>query len=198
MDEQRALEEVEFLKRIIEDSKRSVLYNGKDFIFWGILVITGMLLTYVFVQSHIYINYVIIWAVLIPVGWFFSLYNRKSLKRSYPKTFPGRIIAGIWGVNGIVMTIIGFVGPFSHLINGYAISPLLCLIMGGAYYLTGLVLESKWVRWLSIGWWLGGILLFFVTSINQFLIMIFLMLFFQTIPGIIFYMNYKQKTEAGS
>ena len=192
MDQKTALEELQYIRKIIEETRKSVVYNGKDYIFWGILVIVGMLTTYIFHITGLYFNYVWIWAVLIPVGWLYSIFNRKSMKEKHPSTYSGKLIGYVWGGAGVAMTIIGFVGPVFGTIQAMAISPLACIIMGSAYFVTGRIVESKWLSNLSIGWWIGGIILFYVTTIESFLIMALLMLFFQTIPGIFLYRKYKQ------
>jgi len=196
MDEKTALEELQFIRRIIEDTKKSVVYNGKDYIFWGILVIAGMLSTYIFHITGIYFNYIWIWAVLIPIGWVYSIYNGRKLKEKHPSTYAGRLIGYVWGAAGIAGTIIVFIAPIFGNVKPMAISPLTCIIVGSAYFVTGKIVESKWLSNLSFGWWIGGIILFYVTSMESFLIMAAVMLFFQTIPGIIMYRKYKQEAAA--
>jgi len=39
MDEKTALEEIRFIRSVMEESKKSIVYNGKDYIFWGIMFI---------------------------------------------------------------------------------------------------------------------------------------------------------------
>jgi hypothetical protein len=195
MDEKTALEEIKFIRNVIEDSKKSVVYNGKDYIFWGVIVIVGMMSTYIFHMSHIYFNFFWIWVVIIPVGWIYSLYNRRVHKIKFPYTYAGKLFASIWGGAGIGMTILGFLGTYSGTINPMAISPILAIIMGGAYFISGTVVGVKWMSYLSFGWWIGGIILLYITSVNSFLIMSLLMLFFQTIPGILLYRKYKKEVE---
>lgn len=192
MDQKTALEELQLIRKLIEETKKSVVYNGKDYIFWGILVVVGMMLTYTFHIMEAGINSFWIWIVLIPIGWAFSFYNRSKMKEKYPSTYAGKLIGAVWGAAGISMTIIGFVGPSMGAINGSAISPILCIIMGSAYFVCGIILEVRWIKNLSFGWWLGGILLFYVRSIESLIIMASLMSFFQTIPGIIIYRKYKK------
>lgn len=198
MDEKTALEEIQFIRKVIEDTKRNVMYNGSDYIFWGILIIVGMLSMYLFHINQIYFNYIWIWAVLISVGWIYSLINRKSIKERHPSTYAGKLIGSVWFAAGIAMTIIGFIGPVLEAINPMAISPIACIITGSAYFISGVIVEVKWIRNLSFGWWIGGIVLLKVISMESFLIMAFLMLFFQTIPGIIMYKKYKQEMSAKS
>ncbi|MGD1045690.1 MAG: hypothetical protein ABR936_10245 [Bacteroidota bacterium] len=195
MDEKKALEEIQFIRNVIEEGKKSVVYNGKDYIFWGVIVIVGMMSTYIFQMSHVYFNYFWIWVVLIPIGWIYSLYNRRVHKIKFPSTYAGRLMASIWGAAGIGMTIIGFLGTFSGTIKPMAISPILSIIMGSAYFISGKVVGVKWISYLSFGWWIGGLILFYVTSVYSFLIMALLMLFFQTIPGILIYRKYKKEVE---
>ena len=139
-----------------------------------------------------------IWAVLIPVGWIYSLINRKSIKEKHPSTYAGKLLGNVWLAAGIAMTIIGFIGPVLGAINPMAISPIACIITGSAYFISGIIVEVKWVRNLSFGWWIGGIILLKVVSVESFLIMAFLMLFFQTIPGIVMYRKYKREMAANS
>jgi len=196
MDEKTALEEIQFIRSVIEESKKSVVYNGKDYIFWGVIVIVGMMSTYIFQTIQVYFNYFWIWVVLIPIGWMYSLYNRRVHKIKFPTTYAGRLIASVWGAAGIGMTIIGFLGTYSGTIKPMAISPILSIILGSAYYITGKVVGVKWLSYVAFGWWIGGMILLYVTSAYSFLIMALLMLLFQTIPGIIIYRKYKREVES--
>lgn len=193
MDEKTALEEIQFIRKIVEETKRSVMYNGKDYIFWGFLVIIGMVSMYLLHLYEIYFNYLWVWVGLIPIGWVYSLYNSFKIKEKHPSTYAGKLIASVWGAAGIAMTILGFIGPVTGAINPMTIAPVTCIIVGSAYFVSGKIVGENWLRNLSIGWWLGGIVLFSVTSAVSFLIMAFLMLFFQTIPGILIYRKYKKE-----
>jgi len=196
MNEKTALEELQYIRKIIEETKKTVLYNGKDYIFWGVLVIVGMMSTYLFHMGGVHFNYFWIWVVLIPIGWVYSFYNRMKVKEKHPSTYAGKLIGAVWTAAGIAMTIVGFIGPVLGAIKPMAISPVACMITGCGYFVSGKIVEVKWLSNLSIGWWLGGILLFYITTIESFLIMAMLMLFFQTIPGIVIYRKYKQDIAA--
>lgn len=195
MDEKTALEELQFIRNVINETKNSVLHNGLDYIVWGVLIIAGMLINYYCIINQIYFHYIWIWVVTISLGWVYSLYNSKNHHKKQPKTYSGKIVGAVWLAAGIAMTLTGFVGVLSGTIRGAAISPLLSMIIGSAYFVTGIVLSSRWFSRLSFGWWAGAVLMFFVASIHSFLIMAAMMLFFQTIPGIIIYKKYKQETR---
>jgi len=192
MDENFALEELQFIKKVIEESKRSIVYNGMDYIIWGVLVIIGMLATYTLAVTGLRVNFMYIWLLLIPIGWGFSYYNRKNCTDKVPKTLTSKAIGSVWLGAGICMTLVGFGGPVIGGMHGVFISPVIAIICGGGYFIAGKILDSKPTMYLSLGWWIGGIVLFIVKDINQMLIMSALMLFFQTIPGIMVYTKYKR------
>lgn len=196
MDGNRALEDLKFIRKVIEETKREVVYNGKDYIFWGILVIVGMLAMYIPIKLRLHFNYFYVWIVLIPVGWLYSFYSKRKNEKSFPKTYAGKLISSVWFAAGISMTLIGFVGTLSGNINPMSINSLLSVIMGIGYMVTGKILESKWLTNVSAGWWCGALILFFVRSEMQLLLMALMMLAFQTVPGIVIYQKYKKEMES--
>lgn len=195
MDEKTAFDEIQFIKKVIEDSRKSMSYNGLDYIIWGIIVIVGLLIQYFALLSHIYFSCFWIWLVLIPVGWAFSIVNGKYKKEKLPHTFAGRIIVSVWGAIGVAMTLLGFIGVMTGGIKPMFIAPVLSVSLGTGYYITGKIIEAKWISNIALGWWIGAVVLFFYPGIHSILIMALMMLFFQTIPGIIIYRKYKKEQE---
>jgi hypothetical protein len=195
MDEKTAMDELQFIKKVIEDTKKSMTYNGLDYIVWGILVIAGMLIQYGALLSHYYFNYFWVWSVLIPAGWAFSIYNGKNKKEKLPRTFTGRIIAYVWGATGVGMTLLGFIGTMTGGIKPVFVGAILSVSLGTGYYITGKIIEAKWISNIAIGWWIGSIVMFVYPGIHSVLIMALMMFFFQTVPGIIIYRKYKKEQE---
>ncbi|MGE5400197.1 MAG: hypothetical protein ACM3S2_07325 [Ignavibacteriales bacterium] len=193
MDDKTALEDLQYIRKVIEDSKRTMAYNGMDYIFWGILVIIGMLLMYILILNHVFFNYLWIWLGLVSIGWAYSFFNKTKYYTDRPRTFTTRVASSVWLASGIAMTILGFVGPLANAFQPMFISPVLSVVLGIAYFITGYIFESRWFSYLSFGWWTGGIVLFFYPGIHSLLIMALMMLFFQTIPGIIMFRKYKKE-----
>lgn len=192
MENQTALEDLQYIRKVIENSKRALVYNGRDYIFWGILVIIGLISTYALIEYQVYFNYFWIWLALVAVGWIFSLIGSKKSKVGMPRTFSDRIVGSVWLSTGIAMSILGFIGPVSKAFHPVFISPLLSVVLGTAYFITGNIFESRWFTYLSIGWWAGAMVMFFFPGAHSLFIMALMMLFFQTIPGIVLYKKYKQ------
>ena len=198
MDEKTAMDELQFIKKVIEDSRRSMTYNGLDYIVWGIIVIVGLVLQYIAILNQIYSNFLWTWAVLIPIGWIFSFTNGRRKKDRLPRTFSGKLIAAVWGATGFGMTLIGFVGLMSGAIKPWFISPLLSVALGTGYFITGKIVESRWISSLALCWWLGAVIMFYYHGIYSILLMAIWMLCFQTIPGIMIYRKYKKEQEVKS
>ncbi len=193
MEDKSVLEELQFIRKVIEESKRSMIYNGFDYILWGIIVTIGLTTTYFFAVYELYrfFNLFWIWAIIVPIGWVIVFYNSKKNKTKQPKTFAGTLLNAVWISAGIAMMIAGFAAPALRAYSPLFISPVICLTLGAAYYVTGTIVEAKWLRNLSFGWWAGAVLMFAYHDIITLLIMAMMMICFQTIPGIIIYRKFK-------
>lgn len=197
MQESTAQQELSFIKKIMEDSRRIIVDDGLDFIFWGIVASTGLIITYLLIitEKWEYIKWA--WIVLIAIGWIFSI--SRGIKREKKKTaftFTGKILSVTWAACGITMTIIGLIGIFTEAIKGIYISPSVSLVLGIAYAVTGTVYKNKWIASLSIGWWIGSIFMFVLPGIHNILMMAIMMLVFQIIPGITLYNRYKKELNS--
>ncbi len=194
MDENSALDEIKFIKKIIEDSKQTTIDDGKGYIFWGIMVTIGMLVNYFIYILNIKINFIWIWVVLISLGWLYNIVFFFSGKKKKPSNnFARKMLYSIWLSCGIAMTLIGFIGVFSGAISGEIVSPILSSIIGIGLMLSGFVYDLNWVKYLSAGWWVGAIIMFIYPGVQSMLIMSFMMMAFLVLPGVIIYQNFKKE-----
>jgi hypothetical protein len=190
-EEKKALDELLFIKKVMQDSQKIIVDNGMGYIVWGLLVTFGMIFGYIKFSLNLQFDYMWAWVILISIGWAFSFFAYYRKKSSRVETFAGQIIARLWLSFGIGMTIIGFIGYYSGAIRGEYISSVIAILLGCAYYLTSVLYEWKWFKLIGIIWWAGGIVMFYFFGIIQFLIMGGLMIFGQVVPGIILYRKYK-------
>jgi hypothetical protein len=197
MNENDAQEELVFIKKIIEDSRRIIAHDGNEFIVWGIIAATGMIATYIDITFHYYFNVGIIWGVLIGIGWCYSLFRWFTFyKKMRVKTFAGKVLSAVWMSCGIVMTLIGFALPMLGVIVEWAIMPLIALVTGIAYFISSIVLPEKWIRYSAYGWWIGALGIASSPGKFNFLLYAGMLICFQIIPGIILKKKYRnQLTE---
>ncbi len=192
MDEKQALQELNYIKEIMHDSRKAFVENGIGYIVWGILIVLGLISSYIIVVYNIKNIYGLNWIILVAVGWLFSIIgSKKERRKRKATTFAEKILGAVWFSSGVAMTIIGFISFTSGAISGVFISPTISVILGIAFFVSGMVYGAKWITLLSIGWWAGAILMFYWPGMQVFWIMSFMMIFLQIVPGIILYKQAK-------
>jgi hypothetical protein len=196
MEKQQAELEINMIKQIIDDSKKIVIDDGKGFIIWGVLIVIGLLGTYFFIPLRLYEYISWLWITVIGIGWVYTIiiHAVKDHKKKV-KTFAGKILGALWFSCGVSMTIVGFIGTGSGSYGAYTISPLMSVILGIAYFVTGIIYGRAWVRNLAIGWWIGAIVTFIWTGMYSLLVFAVMMIMLQVIPGIILYSKFKNEYQ---
>ena len=195
MDTKQAELEITLIKKMMEDSRKIIACDGKDFIVWGVLVLIGLIGTYVLESIRIY-NYISwLWIIVIVVGWIYSItIHWIGKSRIRVSTLAGKIIGGIWLSCGIAMTLIGFLGMYSGALKDWGISPMMSIVLGIAYFTSGIVYANSSVKYLALGWWGGAVIMFLYPGLHILLIFAAMMVLFQIIPGIIFYIKWKNES----
>ena len=64
MKENEIIDELAFIKKVIEDSRRSFCDNGMGYIVWGVLVFLGLMSEYIFFIFKLNIPYFYFWMIL--------------------------------------------------------------------------------------------------------------------------------------
>lgn len=193
MSDRKAIDDINYIKQIIEDSKNTVIENGIGYIIWGVIVSVGLLTTYFSILFRVHLPHLIIWSVLIGGGWIFTAFDTKKEKRTRKShTFADKILGALWLSAGVAMTILGFAGTISGAYSGVHIPSVLSVVLGIAYFVSGGLYDDKMVRYLAFGWWIGVIVMFFLGSYHNLLIMAIMMIFLQILPGISFYNKFKK------
>jgi hypothetical protein len=199
--------ELEFISSIIRDSRKKVEDSGLSGVVWGSLVVIGIMVNYVSGLKHNWDYALYIWGALLASGWIYSfLKYRNSRKNNMPETFALKVQSALWRASGIVMTLIALICsiqfkrqvtemvPYSYIINSMAIAPIISLILGTAYYVTGYINDCKYTTKLAYGWWIGGVIIFYMKSYNTFLVFALMTILFQIVPGIKYYKRSKQNS----
>ncbi len=195
MTEQESLEakeQLSFIKSIMDDSQRVVADNGSGFIIWGILILFAGMGTFILEQSqqYQYITWLYIGAALI--GWVYMVYMSKNTTRCViGNPITQKIINSIWISVLISMTILGFFGGATHIIDLEHMTAVMYTVLGSAYFLQGVITGKTWVRNLAFGWWLGAIVLFFIVGIPAAILAASMMIGLQIVPGFIFNRQWK-------
>jgi hypothetical protein len=183
-----AQEQLDFIKKVMEETRRDITGDGIDFLRWGILTSIGIFLTYFYIlfrwpDVHIWF----IWVVVIGLGWIFSIRSILKIRKARATSYTGRIVGRIYGGYGVASTILGFIGPLCGAYGSNYIVAVISAILGAAYYGTSLIFGSRWMAIIAVGWWCGSIIMFAFPSMHTLLLFGVMMICFQVIPGFIIY-----------
>jgi len=200
MDELTAQEEIAFIKKVMQDSRKVILTDGIEFIYWGVIVTICLLFTYFTAEQHMTgpINMVsIFWTIFMLIGGLGSaVFLKRRYKSAEAKSLAAIVLGKIWLANGIGMILAGFVGGFSGAIHGVFISPLMSCFLGGSYFISGFIYGKKWISYLALLWWLGAVIMFIFPGLYVVLMMAIMMILFQIVPGITLYRESRKEFAA--
>ncbi len=201
----RPEEELQYIRKVIDDSRAAFVEDGRPYILWGLLVAVGMGISYISVlfQRDFYTAYV--WATLILFGWgsMFYFYRKQSKQEARVKSIIDRIQSSIWVACGI-----GF-GLFLLLISSgvnltdgrvpaihpFYVCSIVSMILGIAYFLSGVAHDLRWLRNVGFAWWAGAIVMYIWPTVHVLGIYAAMLIVFQVIPGIILQRRYKRITS---
>ena len=187
-------DEITFIKKVIEDSKRTVGGGNLSSVLWGVLVVIGMILTYLHIVLSSAIHPGWVWGILIGVGWIYTIVIMIiQKKKSAAKTFGGRILSSIWIACGVVMTGIGFYATSTGAIKTWALIPVFSMIIGIGYYVTSDIVASRITKLFAITWWVAGLLMMTWPGSYMFLLFAGMMIAFQITPGIKYHLEWKKQ-----
>jgi hypothetical protein len=190
----RAETELAVIKKIMEDSRQTVLYNGVHFIFWGILVSTCLIVNYILLVTNTLVDKIgLLWMIMMPLGAVVDVMIGRQLERKQTATtFAARLLGALWTASGIAMFMFGFLGPMSGAYNAIFICPVISVMLGVSYFTSGSIQQLTWLRNLAFGWWAGAAVMFLFPSRHTLLIFALMMIGMQVLPGILINKHYKK------
>jgi len=193
MDTLNAEQELTMIRKIMQDSQKKILADGRPFIAWGVAFAIATGVTYFAATQNISMG-PWIWYVAMAVAGIYTIYAVVN-SRNLPETFASRIIGTIWGACGGAIGIVATAGGISHSVSGEGLLMIISIILGIAYLISGVVYGLPWIRNLAFGWWAGGIAIGFINSYHVLGIYLFMLVAFEVVPGIILYRRAKQSQD---
>ena len=197
MEANKIQEDVQYIKRMIENNQRTLVDNGLSYIINGLIVAIGIPLTILIGYNGFekYIPYV--WLLLIAVMIFANfIANKKIEKKNRVKTFGSELFGAVWGACGLSIIII-FVLSFSSVgMSAGSFFMSISGILAIGYFLTGVINDLKFMKVLATLWWLTSIIsgLWLLFSTIQYLnfFFSFMVLILQLIPAAIIYKKWQR------
>ena len=177
--------DLEFIRRLIDDSRRAVALDARPFSLWGGLVILGIGLDHLLIGSELERYSIWIWMALMVLGWAFAFFiwwrRRRGLGAT---TLADRVLGRLWFACWTTMFVIGFGGFFAGQIGGAALNGSLAAVLAVGYLTTGALVSSSLISRLGIAWWAVALATFFLPRTTGDMVFAGAMLLFQVIPAL--------------
>jgi hypothetical protein len=203
MEQLDAKQELAFIRKVIQDSRSTMVDNGVEYIFWGVLVACGMFGTFALDKLNATDRaggawiYLTLWIGIMGGGWTYSLIRYLRLHRqARVHTLAGRMLGTIWLACGItIMLLIFALGPLGKADP----CPAIAAVLGIGFLLSGVLMDFAPLRWASVCWWAGAIVLALIRPIpTEMLVFGGMMIAFQVVPGIVLHRAWQENARGGN
>ncbi|MGE5497316.1 MAG: hypothetical protein ACM3Q2_04565 [Syntrophothermus sp.] len=196
MEEKQLIEDVEFIRQMVENNRRSLVDNGISYIATGVFIVVGASISYLLEVTGKGDLLPWLWLSLMALLIAFNIIIQGQIeKRSIKKTFASRIFADVWLACGMPIIIVSVLFFTTRSIPLNALMACVSSCLGIGYYLTGSINDLKFMKYLAFGWWAGvavSILWKYIGYDYQLgLLFTALILLLEVIPGIIIYKKWK-------
>ena len=192
-------EELAHIRKIMADSRGQIADDGKPSIIWGMIVCLGLLYTYyeaVNADAPKISGWV--WLGLSVCGWIYMFaWVRRKRRRQKVQTFAGRVTGAIWGSVGISITLFVFATQASYLVDRpielhpIFITYVISFFLGIGFYVSGILYEIPWLRWVGVAWWATALVYIFFPGLHSLLIFAGAEFVLQVVPGIMLQRKYR-------
>lgn len=185
METDRALDDITFIKRVIADSQRLLVDNGKIYILWSALAISCIVLKYAKDAAGFGFGNLWIYIPAILAGMMAThVLKKRSIGEGHARTYSQKILAAIWTSWAASIVILAVIGYVSGGIGGAAIPAVIAAVMGGGQFASGVASNSIEIRNAAAGWWIGAIAMFFAPGEHNVAVLGVLLIVFQLVPGV--------------
>jgi hypothetical protein len=193
-----AEENLVFIRKIIEEGRTILIENGSTFIFWGTLMCSGTLFSYILALFHLGWAILYLWLGIYILGFavFFLLIRKR--KTVWGKgSFASRINGITWIGSALSIPFAAGVGLALGRIDLGVCMGFVACIVGIAYFITSAIIRYRWLLILSFGWWLGSVVILFIPMFWAPAFMGGMVFLFELVPGVIVYLSKRKPVHVG-
>jgi hypothetical protein len=184
-------EDLAFIRKVMEDSRRLVEDNGFYYVLWGGLCILGAGLSYLAGSLGFPALIPFIWCLAFGgAGLASALVSRKERKRA--KSLAATLIGRVWWSSCLLGAVITAGLAISGALSLPIAMAICSAVIAAGFLLSGAVSGSRGLALVSIPWWLGGLLIGRLPFIWAPLALTCLTFFFEFLPGLVMYIRWKK------
>ena len=193
MDKNKAIENLSFIKEMIEKTRENSASSWKYLVLWGnvvILAIIGMyILSWLELYQYIWIN----WAFFNTLGIIIQIIIvRKEEAGQRVKTYAQTAISHLGFSAGIGYMMVGLLFPLLNLYSWGVIPILIAVITGIVLFTIGGIIEWNYFKICGLLWLISSLLMLIISDFYRALFFIPLLLISYHYPGYLLYKKYKK------
>ena len=184
--EERAQQDLELIRQIMDDSRREVVDRGSHFLIWGLVPLAGLVATYVRATTGEGPSPLWVWVAVLVAGWTASMViGFREDRQARVRTLARRILSITWVATAVSLTLVALAGLFGGSVDPQALSGVLSVILAAPVLVTGVLTGERWLNAVAAGWWAGGAVMLFIPGVYQLLLMAAMFLLLMAVPGAI-------------
>lgn len=184
---------LQFIREMIEKTKKETATQWKFFYLWGVAIILGVIgmntLVLIKAYKYIWVN----WFATMGLAVFIQIFIiKEEIQQTEVRTFAQDAIGYISFSAGIAYTLFGFFFPLIKLYSFGAIPILISVITGILLFSIGGILNWNYLKWSGLIWFAASVIMVFINW--HFRTLVFIPLIFQSylIPAHLLRKKYKK------
>lgn len=195
MNEMQAKESIQYIKEMIERTKRITAGSWMFFLVWGIIGILGVIGMYVLVYFEKYSWIWINWVFFVTIGIVYIMFYGEKQRTRGMKTFAQIAVRYLCIACGIAFLLVGFIFPLFGLYSWGLIAVLISLVAGILVFVVGGIYEWNLLKWCGVIWWLGALGMVFIHEYYRAIFFIPLILIGYIMPALALRSMYQKERK---
>jgi hypothetical protein len=196
MNQVQLQQEIAIIRDMIEKTRRETAESGHLFIALGIIwvFVTGLtgFLEMTAADQLIWPVLAVALVLTIIIAVMIGLHEgRRERVESYPR----KIFGSMWISVALSAILVSFVFPFTGVFDTHLVPVFVSPILGIGFFLTGILYDSRGIVYCSLSWWIGAILMAYISGSARLYIMMGVLITGYIVPGIILNIKYRQKRQ---
>jgi len=160
MDERQAREEIQLIRRMIDQTKRSTAESGTLFVVWGVLLTLALVGNYVLASLRLYDWEWLNWVAAAVIGWIYSIvYGIRRRKKEAVRTYVQTAARHLYFGCGTAFLLVGLLFPALRVYSYESIVILVATVSGVLFFVMSGLFDWPLLRGLGLFWWLGAVVL---------------------------------------
>ncbi len=193
MNDQNAEQNLQFIREMIEKTKKGTANQWKFLYLWGlavILAVTGMNFLILIKQPrYIWINWMAIMGIAVIIQ---ILLVKKEINTCEVKTYTQNAITYLSFSSGIAYVLAGFVFPILKIYNFGVIPIIVSIITGVLLFTIGGIVNWSYLKWSGVLWFISSVIMIYLDSRYRTLVFVPLIIQSYLIPAYILKREYKK------